>query len=98
MASHMEEVHKTKVFNPENDFKMEFYAKDKDPLRRVLREAVRIKQAEDLELGSGSISLMNSKLEYFTAAKTSVNFIWWDPPKPENESLHHILILPSCHS
>ena len=80
MKDHLDRCHGTRHDQPKNPrmFKMEIIAKDRDPLRRILREAIRIRdviEGEEIEIKKVNqdnleeeirvkLSLLNSKREF----------------------------------
>ena len=61
------------------DYKMEVVSRFSDPMSRILEEAVRIREAESLDLGwseaNGKRTIcLNGKLEYFQSQMVNTNF------------------------
>ena len=78
MWDHVAEKHNGDIGENDGaaDFKMELYKVDRDPLRRVLREAIRIKKAEgeivevpdpqhEEVMHKVRVTLLNDKREWF---------------------------------
>ena len=64
MYKHIEEHHKNEEVRPEEIFKMSRVSVDSDPIRRVIREAVKIADHKKREK-KGELELMNTKEEFY---------------------------------
>ena len=68
MWEHVRDVHGGEMGdNPHEDFSIRRVSIDADPMRRILRESVRINKLREAEGGqkSGKLVVMNSKDEFF---------------------------------
>ena len=59
---------------PANDFYMQRCSVDKDPIRRVVRESVRIKNARKRAEEGGGPEVFNGKGEFFGVKVVTVEF------------------------
>ena len=60
--------------DPATDYYMKLCAVDKDPIRRVVRESVRIKNAREREDEGGGTAVFNDKSEWFGVKVVTVDF------------------------
>ena len=76
MWDHVNEVHNGERGDiPANDFYMKLCNVDRDPIRRVVRESVRIKTAREREdEGGGGTRVLNDKSEWFGVKVVSADF------------------------
>ena len=58
---------------PADDFYMKLCAVDRDPIRRVVRESVRIKNARERADEGGGTEVWNSKSEWFGVKVVTVD-------------------------
>ena len=74
MWEHTDKVHNgERGQDPARDFYMKLCKVDKDPIRRVVRESIRIKNGRERE-DEGGTAMMNDKSEWFGVKIVSVEF------------------------
>ena len=83
MYKHIMEKHEGNI---RNEFKIKRHRIDKDPIRRIIRESVRIERA----VKDNSIIVMNSKDEHFgvQTVRGSFNSEWFEDQEEEFFLLH----------
>ena len=79
MWSHVEAVHGGEMGeDPSRDFSMQLKSKDTDPIRRILRESIRInslRREEELGEGRSKTVVLNGKDEFFGVKVVQPQFI-----------------------
>ena len=75
MWDHTVEVHGGEQGDiPAHDYYMRLCSVDKDPIRRVVRESIRIKNAREREDEGGGTAVMNDKSEWFGVKVVTADF------------------------
>ena len=75
MWDHVEKVHNgVQGEDPANDFYMKLHSVDRDPIRRVVRESIRIKNAREREDEGGGPEVLNDKGEWFGVKVVTAEF------------------------